>query len=212
MEKRDLKIPIGEVKSIVEDLTQKRNAIPYSIVTSLASAIRNDERIAEGLITEDVIREKLWSHILPNIINQERDTRRRESMTILTKNTISSIISQELVRQNLGDYVHISVYQQVMVSLLALDPLIPQLLYQSGRELGIYGAAPYYLTVLNPKGRIVVISYHSLEDRIVKQTFKQAKKDKKLAILTKKPVTASEEEISSNPRAKSAKLRAAEKL
>ncbi|MBU0672543.1 MAG: 16S rRNA (cytosine(1402)-N(4))-methyltransferase RsmH [Candidatus Margulisbacteria bacterium] len=63
---------------------------------------------------------------------------------------------------------------------------------------------------LNPGGRIVVISYHSLEDRIVKQTFRAAKADGKMNLLTKKPLRATEDEISSNPRAKSAKLRAGE--
>lgn len=58
-------------------------------------------------------------------------------------------------------------------------------------------------------GRLVVISYHSLEDRIVKHTFKNAKT---LRALTKRPLTASEQEISINPRARSAKLRAAEKV
>ncbi|MCK5304731.1 MAG: thioredoxin family protein, partial [Candidatus Heimdallarchaeota archaeon] len=133
------------------DITEEQEIAAQYGIMSVPVVIMNEERIAEGLITEDVIREKLWSSILPNIINRQRDTRLRESMMILTKNTISSIISQELVRANLGDYVHIGIYQQVMMSLLQLDPLIPQLLYQSGRELGIYGAAPYYLTVLNPK-------------------------------------------------------------
>ncbi|MDI6731023.1 MAG: 16S rRNA (cytosine(1402)-N(4))-methyltransferase RsmH [Candidatus Margulisbacteria bacterium] len=65
------------------------------------------------------------------------------------------------------------------------------------------------IDLLSPSGRIVVLSYHSLEDRIVKQTFKHAGQ---LKILTKKPVTATEEEVNLNPRAKSAKLRAAEKV
>jgi len=133
------------------DITEEQEIAAKYGILSVPVVMMNEERIAEGLITEDVIREKLWSQILPNIISREKDTRRKESMMILTKNTISSIISQEIVRKNLGDYVHISVYQQVMMSLLQLDPLIPQLLYQSGRELGIFGAAPYYLTVLNPK-------------------------------------------------------------
>ncbi len=136
--------------STIDISEEQEIAAKYGIL-SVPVVMMNEERIAEGLITEDVIREKLWSQILPNIISQEKDTRRKESMMILTKNTISSIISQEIVRKNLGDYVHISVYQAVMMSLLQLDPLIPQLLYQSGRELGIFGAAPYYLTVLNPR-------------------------------------------------------------
>ena len=63
--------------------------------------------------------------------------------------------------------------------------------------------------LLKPEGRIVCISFHSLEDRIVKQFFK-AHTDM-LTILTKKVVTASEEERTLNPSARSAKLRAAEK-
>ena len=58
-------------------------------------------------------------------------------------------------------------------------------------------------------GRIAAISFHSLEDRIVKNTFRDAKD--RLEILTKKPLCASDEEIKENPRARSAKLRAAEK-
>lgn len=64
-------------------------------------------------------------------------------------------------------------------------------------------------SLLKVGGRIAVISYHSLEDRLVKQSFKN---DKKLKVLTPKPLTPSREEIKSNPRSRSARLRAAEKV
>ena len=67
--------------------------------------------------------------------------------------------------------------------------------------------------ILKPGGRVVVISFHSLEDRIVKDAFREGSiKDKHFRVLTKKPVTASLEEQDRNPRARSAKLRAAEKV
>jgi len=67
-------------------------------------------------------------------------------------------------------------------------------------------------SVLKPGGRLVVISFHSLEDRIVKDALREGAKQGWYRLLTKKPVTASEEEIDRNPRSRSAKMRAAEKV
>ncbi|MEK7168002.1 MAG: 16S rRNA (cytosine(1402)-N(4))-methyltransferase RsmH [Patescibacteria group bacterium] len=73
-------------------------------------------------------------------------------------------------------------------------------------------ALPQAMQVLVPGGRLAVISFHSGEDRIVKNFFKDQAKKGKVNILTKKPVTASEEEMTNNPRSRSAKLRVAEKI
>ncbi|OGD15897.1 16S rRNA (cytosine(1402)-N(4))-methyltransferase [Candidatus Atribacteria bacterium RBG_19FT_COMBO_35_14] len=74
------------------------------------------------------------------------------------------------------------------------------------------------IRVLEDKGRICVISYHSLEDRIVKHLFKEAEREGKeqknygLKIVTKKPIRPSLEEVRDNLKARSAKLRVAEKI
>jgi 16S rRNA (cytosine1402-N4)-methyltransferase len=69
-------------------------------------------------------------------------------------------------------------------------------------------AAP---TLLKPSARLVIISFHSLEDRIAKDSLREGARQEIWNVLTKKPVTASEEEIEQNPRSRSAKLRAAER-
>jgi 16S rRNA (cytosine1402-N4)-methyltransferase len=72
----------------------------------------------------------------------------------------------------------------------------------------LFEAAP---KLLKPSARLVVISFHSLEDRIAKDSIREGAKQGIWKILTKKPVTAGEEETDRNPRSRSAKLRAAER-
>ena len=67
-------------------------------------------------------------------------------------------------------------------------------------------------SLLKPGGRLVLISFHSLEDRLVKDAFREAGRTKEFEVLTKKPVVAGEQEQLRNPRSRSAKLRAAEKV
>jgi 16S rRNA (cytosine1402-N4)-methyltransferase len=66
--------------------------------------------------------------------------------------------------------------------------------------------------VLKKGGRMCIISFHSLEDRMVKETFRALAKEGTMRVLTKKPVTPSEEELRRNPRSRSAKLRCAERI
>jgi len=95
-------------------------------------------------------------------------------------------------------------------------------------ELGaVERALPRAIDLLRPGGRLAVISFHSLEDRIVKQTFKREATDclcpprqpvctcghrARVALITRKPVEATEAEIALNPRSRSARLRVVERL
>jgi 16S rRNA (cytosine1402-N4)-methyltransferase len=75
------------------------------------------------------------------------------------------------------------------------------------RELLMHG-----FECLTPKGRMSIISFHSLEDRIVKETFKEYIRDQKAVLVNKKPLATTAEELQINPRARSAKLRTIEKI
>jgi len=83
-------------------------------------------------------------------------------------------------------------------------------------ELGqLEQSLPLWFQLLAPGGRLAVISFHSLEDRLVKQALREVageRYDAELRLLTKRPATASPHEIVFNPRARSAKLRAAAKI
>ena len=96
------------------------------------------------------------------------------------------------------------------------------------RELEVLEATlPIAIDLLAPNGKLGVISFHSLEDRIVKQVFRQeakgcvcppeapvcvCDKEARVTLLTRKPVVASEQEIEQNPRSRSAKLRVVQKV
>lgn len=96
------------------------------------------------------------------------------------------------------------------------------------QELGLLeGAVREAVSVLKPRGRLCIITFHSLEDRIVKNTFRSLKqpctcpptspicicgKKPVVEIITRKPIIPSDEEIEANPRSRSAKLRVCEKL
>ncbi len=73
----------------------------------------------------------------------------------------------------------------------------------------LLGSAP---KLLKPGGRLVVISFHSLEDRLAKDAMRDGKDGGWYEVLTRKPVIAGEDEIQTNPRSRSAKMRAAERL
>ncbi len=123
----------------------------------------------------------------------------REDAPITTTQQLAEVVASAYPRTNRHDHPARRTFQALRIVVNGeLDAL----------EKALEGSA----NVLVPGGRVVVLSYHSLEDRIVKVFMKQGKQNKLLEPLHKKPLTASEAEIAANPRARSAKLRAAQKL
>jgi 16S rRNA (cytosine1402-N4)-methyltransferase len=95
---------------------------------------------------------------------------------------------------------------------LALRIAVNRELEALGQFLKSASATVNSEALLNPGARWVVISYHSLEDRMVKQAFLRGQRDGVLQVLTRKVLIPTDAEVAANPRARSAKMRVAEKL
>lgn len=130
----------------------------------------------------------------------EKIARERQKQKIATTGQLVEVIRQAVPRPCLYNRIHFAtrVFQALRITV--------------NDELNnLSQALPQALEIIEPTGRIVVISFHSLEDRIVKNFFREQAKNGNLKILTKKPTRPSREEIKLNPRSRSARLRAAVK-
>jgi 16S rRNA (cytosine1402-N4)-methyltransferase len=120
--------------------------------------------------------------------------RARERSPIETTDALARIVAGALGRRPGGPHPARRTFQALRIAV--------------NRELEeLTASLPQAVGLLAPGGRVVVLAYHSLEDRIVKRTFLE---DARLRRLTKKPIMPSADEIAANPRARSARLRAAE--
>lgn len=120
--------------------------------------------------------------------------RARERSPIETTFQLTSVVASAVGKRPGGPHPARRTFQALRVAV--------------NRELEELAASlPQAVELLAPGGRIVVIAYHSLEDRIVKRFFRD---EPRLLVITKKPLQPGEEEVARNPRAKSAKLRAAD--
>ena len=122
--------------------------------------------------------------------------RARERSPIETTDALARVVAGALGRRPGGPHPARRTFQALRIAV--------------NRELEELDASlPQAVELLAPGGRVVVLAYHSLEDRIVKRAFLE---DERLLRLTKKPVMPGPDEIAANPRARSARLRAAERL
>lgn len=140
--------------------------------------------------------EERFANRIAQKIVEERKDRTIENTTQLVE-TIKEAIPEHFLRGRI--HWATKVFQ-------ALRILVNQELENLEKTL------PQAVNVLGKNGRLAVISYHSLEDRIVKHYFKKEALKQSIKILTKKPIIPNEEEVAENPRSRSAKLRIIEKI
>ena len=208
------------IEKIMEELgIQKVNGILLDLGLSSLQlnserrgfSFKNDGRIdmrfdnSSGKTAEDFIK-GLTEKELANIIfefGEERRSRRiskaiKEAPELSTTNDI-----KEAIRKSTPPHHRNKTLARVFQALrIAVNDEIDKLV-QFLKE---------FMNYLDFEGRLVIISYHSIEDRLVKKTFRKLKDEKKVRLLTKKPLTPLTIELNQNNRSRSAKLRALESI
>jgi 16S rRNA (cytosine1402-N4)-methyltransferase len=161
----------------------------------------------EGISVADLLA-KIDERELADIIYQYGEERfsRRIARAIVERRRIAPVRTAE----ELVDLVHRSVPGKIHGRVDSATRTFQALRIAVNHELDHLRKALADLpNCLKPGGRLVVISFHSLEDRMVKHALRE---DLRMEVLTRKPIMASDEEVSNNPRSRSAKLRVARKL
>ncbi len=165
-----------------------------------------EERL--GRIFRDYGEEKFWRRAARAVV----DARSRKP--IKTTRELASLLDYALPQKKKGIHPVTQIFQALRICV--------------NGELDVLEAIiPKAIQLLNPKGRLAIISFHSLEDRIVKNAFRHAASDKwstsgigglfldktpEVELITRKPIVPSDMEIGRNPRSRSAKMRVVEKL
>lgn len=174
-------------------------------------SFKNDGRIdmrfdnSSGTTAEDLIK-GLTEKELANIIFEFGEERRSRRISKAIKeapelSTTSDI--KEAIRKSTPPHHRNKTLARVFQALrIAVNDEIDKLV-QFLKE---------FMNYLDFGGRLVIISYHSIEDRLVKKTFRKLKDEKKVHLLTKKPLTPLTIELNKNNRSRSAKLRALESI
>lgn len=131
----------------------------------------------------------------------QRIVQERRKQTIETTRQLSEIVLKAAGQQGRLQSLHPATrtFQAIRIAVNDELGVLQQVLEQS-------------LEVLNSKGRMIVVCFHSLEDRIVKTFFQDCQKRRSVNILTKKPISPTEDEVKLNPRSRSARLRAVERI
>ena len=155
-------------------------------------------RLSEQELADLIFRfgEERWSRRIARAIVQARQEEPIRSTTAL-----ANVVSRAIPRRHWPRHIHPATRTFQALRIVVNDEL--------GR---LDRALAQAVDLLHPAGRVVVISFHSLEDRVVKQEWRNMAAAGTVRILTKRPMRPGEAETTANPRARSAKLRAVERL
>ena len=156
-----------------------------------------------GVIFKDLGEERLWRHAAKAI------TQARQKKPIQTTRELKEVVEQVIPRRG-KTHPATKIFQAIRM-------------YVNKELESIEGSLKKALHALAPEGRVSVLSFHSLEDRIVKNIFRSASEpmkdlrgmnisEAKIRVITKKPIPCSRGEMKRNRRARSAKLRVAERI
>jgi 16S rRNA (cytosine1402-N4)-methyltransferase len=176
-----------------------RHAGPLDMRMDPTSGQPLSERLA--LVDEATLADVIWT------LGEERHSRRIARLIVAARDRGPIATTTELaaiVRRGAGGHG----WQRIDPATRTFQALR---LWVNGELDGLDAFLAAMPAVLAPGGRLVVIAFHSLEDRIVKHTFRQLAADGVVTLVTRKPVVPSEAEEATNPRSRSARLRAVEK-
>jgi 16S rRNA (cytosine1402-N4)-methyltransferase len=162
-----------------------------------ATAAELLDRLSERELADLIFEwgEERWSRRIARAIVTARQER-----SLATTADLAAVVARSIPRRLWPRHIHPATrtFQAIRIAV--------------NQELVSLGSALEDATrLLTPGGRAVAISFHSLEDRIVKQTWRRLEADGGLRVLTKRPITPGPAELSANPRSRSAKLRAVER-
>ena len=213
------KLNYSSVDAIIADLGWRMEQFDGESGAPRGFSFKNDEPLAMtygnpkkyAFTAYDIVNE--WrEEDIANVIfayGQERYSRRiarsiveaRNNAPIETSIALATIVASAMPASHAKKKIHPATKTFQGLRIAVNDE------FDALRELLING-----FELLNTKGRMSIITFHSLEDRIVKETFKAFTRDQKGVLVTKKPIAPTAEELRANPRARSAKLRTIEKL
>ena len=134
------------------DVTQNPPILARYNVMHVPAIVINDRKIEVHDFNDvDEIQQLLMTEVVNSIIRRDRvETVIKQNTVIHTTHFFDSVINQKLIRPNLGDYCHLGLVHQTTMALVSLDPLISEILYRAGKDVGHFGPSNNFVLMQNP--------------------------------------------------------------